>query len=453
MRRMLSVGVAWISACGFPRPADVPDEVATTGTPCTQTVCAAGQLAVCSASGFVDQLAPCALGCSADTTRCADVSPSNGLAGALDQARGLADVALQSGSSINTDTGVVVSGGTSLPVATSVVAQPGGPMLRVLIARGFDIQDTAVSGTLPLAIVASNDVVVRGTLDAAARGSTFGSGGTVCGAGAGRGGRTEGTYILPPANQTGGYPPHLWASNGFGGGGFGTAGGVGGSSTTAVLSGIAPGAPGIVNGTAALVPLRGGCEGGAYYEISGRAPGGAGGGAVQLVAGRSVHLVRAGAVVARINVGGGRGLAGVLGVQDINGPDPVWGPTGGGSGGGVLLEAPAVVIDDGVALLAGGGGGGGWGACAVAPDGRDEDPVTGVGTGGSCPATVFPRASGGDGATTADGSPGENDSAGAGGGGGGGLGRIRINTADGQYATGPTTLVRGAVTTGLVGRR
>lgn len=317
-------------------------------------------------------------------------------------------------------------------------------MLRVLLARAWTIQDTQIRGSLPVAFVASGEIVVKGLVDASARGSVFGSGALPCGV-AGGGGSTGGVFFLPPSNASGGYPPHLWGSNGFGGGGFGTAGGSGGATSVTVMSGVMVGAAGVVNGNPALVPLRGGCEGGAYAATQW----GAGGGAMQFVAGRAFHLDATGPSKGVLSVGGGHGIAGGLGVFDVLNHDPIWGPTGGGSGGGILIESPSVVIDNGSKVLAGGG----WGACATAPDGLDADASTAIARGGACSAPTFPRAAGGDGAIAGAGSPGEDDPNGASGGGGGGLGRIRINTADGQYSAGPGTVVRGEVAAGLIGRR
>jgi hypothetical protein len=203
-----------------------------------------------------------------------------------------------------------------------------------------------------------------------------------------------------------------------------------------------------------LVPLRGGCEGGdTSSQNPGAIGGGAGGGAIQLVSGRAVHLiVGPGSGKGVVHVGGGHGLAGFLGSETVLPTTSVYGPGGGGSGGGILLEAPIVVLDDGAALLAAGGGGGGYGACTPAPDGADASPDAVAATGGACPAAK-PAAAGGAGATTGDGVSGAGTDNGSAGGGGGGLGRIRINTADGQYSAGTNSLVRGIATTGTVGRR
>jgi hypothetical protein len=154
-----------------------------------------------------------------------------------------------------------------------------------------------------------------------------------------------------------------------------------------------------------------------------------------------------------VHVGGGGGIAGVLGRTDDTDPTPVWGPGGGGSGGGILIEAPSIILDEGTALLAGGGGGGGYGACSPGPDGLDAIPNSGTAPGGSCPTGIMPAAVGGSGATTGAGAAGQDRTIGAAGGGGGGLGRIRINTRDGQYAAGTTSLIHGVSTSGTAGRR
>jgi hypothetical protein len=394
---------------------------------------------------MVEHIEHCSLGCFSDGSRCGQLAPSNGLGLALDQSEQYGAVTLPAGSVIDTDTGAVAAAGTPIVVATVTIAQPGGPVLRVLLARSWSISDARIRGSLPLAIVASDEITVQGVVDVSADASQGGAGSLVCGSGAGGGGAAQGFFERPPASSSPGYPGFLWASNGFGGGGFGTTGGAGGTVNASLLVGTA----GQENGNVELVPLRGGCEGG------GDSPPhrGAGGGAIQLVAGRIVHVVAGGGATGIVHVGGGGGLAGVLGRVDETDTAPVWGPEGGGSGGGILIEAPNVVFDDGIALLAAGGAAGGYGACGAVVNGSDAAPNAAVPAGGRCPAGTTPTAAGGDGATNGTGGSGQATSVGSAGGGGGGLGRIRINTGDGQYSAGASALLRGVVTTGVVGRR
>ena len=411
---------------------------------CTATTCASDMLTVCAA-GVVDHTESCALGCFSDQSRCNNVTPSNGLAAAFDQAAQQPAVTLPAGSVINSDTGGVMSAGTPIAVTSTTVTQSGGPTVRVLLAKSWTINGVRISGSLPVAFVATDDIKVQGAIDASADGATGGPGAQVCGAAAGGGGPAQGFFQRPPAGNSGGYPAFIWSSNGLGGGGFGTAGGAGG----VVNNGLQIGTPGAVNGTAELVPLRGGCEGGA--DIA--AHQGSGGGAVQLVSGKSVHLVAGVAANGTIHVGGGGGVAGALGRNASTDTNPVWGPGGGGSGGGILIEAPSVTLDAGAALLAGGGGAGGWGACTPGPDGGDAPPIATAAAGGVCPVGVTPASIGGGGAVTAAGTTGGNNNNGSAGSGGGGIGRIRINTATGQYTANADAVLLGVVTAGMVGRR
>jgi len=353
---------------------------------------------------------------------------------------------LPSGSVIDTDTGTVASAGTPIAVATATVAQPGGPMLRVLLARSWTIYDVRIRGALPVAFVASDDITVRGVIDASADAAVSGPGALECGSAAGGGGPAQGFNQRVSPGASPGYPPYLWSSGGFGGGGFGTAGGAGGI----VLAGLQVGSAGQVNGSDELTPLRGGCEGGgATSQVRG-----SGGGAVQLVSSRTVHFIATVAGKGEVHVGGGGGVAGALGRSSDTDPTPVWGPGGGGSGGGILIEAPNVVFDDDTALVAAGGAGGGYGACNPPAAGSDAAPDATTPVGVSCPAATHPIGVGGDGATTGSGAPGlDNTAGGSAGSGGGGLGRIRINTKDGGYSAGASAVVRGAVTAGVVGRR
>ena len=67
---------------------------------------------------------------------------------------GLAAVTLAAGTTIDTDSGVVRSGGQVVAVATETVPQTGGATIRVFSARTLVINDTIVTGSLPVAFVA-----------------------------------------------------------------------------------------------------------------------------------------------------------------------------------------------------------------------------------------------------------------------------------------------------------
>jgi len=412
---------------------------------CTQTTCTNNVLEVCGSNGVVTSTEQCPLGCYTDNMRCNGILPSNGLTANVDQAATQGDVALPDGTTINTDTGTVNGPTGAIAVASATVSQNGGPTLRVLIGKTWTIGDVRVSGSMPLAIVSAGDITINGVLDLSADASSGGPGAQACGGGAAGGAPASGFFSNVPAGNSGGYPQYLWNIGGGGGGGFGTGGGNGGNAGT----GSTGGAGGGPNGTAPLVPLRGGCSG---YAATGSYLG-AGGGAVQLVSNKTIHLVDGGTKKGMIHVGGGAAHAGDLGKASLNDTTAVYGPGGGGSGGGILIEAGKVILDANTALLAAGAGAGGYGACTNPPNGMDSPASAATATGGACPAGTTPTASGGDGATTANGGGGANSTTGSAGGGGGGLGRIRINTADAQYSSQSTSLVRGAVTTGMAPTR
>jgi hypothetical protein len=442
-------------------PADVPGGDAATGRDdaansavdagvdaktCSQTTCRGGVLEVCGAANLVEHTEQCALGCFFDETRCNQLVASNGLDTALDQAVRQGPITLPAGTVVNTDTGRVFSSdGSPVAAATTTVEQPGGATLRVMLAQSWVINDIRIRGTLPIAFVSSNVLTVQGAMDASADHDTNGPGALVCGSTGGGGAPASDAHFerVPPENS-GGYPAFLWITNGFGGGGFGTAGGPGGEAYPALT-----GAAGAANGNAELVPLRGGCEGGGDVPQHR----GAGGGVIQLVSGRAVHLVVLGVSKGVVHVGGGRGVAGTLGHAPSGDTSPLYAAGGGGSGGGLLIEAPSVILDDGTALLAAGGGGGGYGACNPGPDGVDAPPNGAIPSGGDCPPGTTPSAAGGAGAITGAGTAGETVTAGAAGSGGGGLGRIRINTADGQYIASTSSLIRGVTTSGTLAHR
>lgn len=413
---------------------------------CTATTCTNDVLEVCGPDGMVESTETCALGCSTEVVRCNLVMPSNELASHLDEAPQQADVTLPDGSTINTDTGTVSSPNGAIAVSAATVTQSGAPTLRVLIAKSWTVDNVHVIGSLPLALVASGEITVRGVLDASADTYTRGAGALTCTSTTGSGGAPGSGYLdRPRLGNSGGYPDYIWNINGSGGGGFGTAGGNGGVESTNTSVGTG----GLANGNVTLVPLRGGCQG---YGASGTYLGG-GGGAIQLVSNTKVHLADTGNRKGIVHVGGGGGHAGVLGKGENDTTTPMYGSGGGGSGGGILIEAPSVVIDDGTALLAVGGGGGGYGACVNLPNGMDAPAGIGTPSGGACPGGTTPASTGGNGATTGAGGVGGDTTQGSAGSGGGGLGRIRVNTADGQYTSGVGSVVRGAMTTGTVGTR
>lgn len=396
--------------------------------------CSGDELTTCNADGKGETVQSCALGCGSD--RCLTFDPSNGLSTALLASATEPDRTLPDGAVIDTTSGMVTGVAGTIPSVT--VAQTGGADIRVFTARSWTISNVRVVGSLPVAFVADDEIRVTGTLDASADGPTSGPGASACSDGGNGTAPGAGLFASAPGGNSGGYPPYLFTINGAGGGGFGTAGGDGG----VVNSAVAAGAGGPPNGPASLSPLRGGCGG--YGEIESQK--GAGGGAIQLVANRRVHLSNGGG----IHVGGGGGKAGSLGVASLPPQTAVYGPGGGGSGGGILIEAPSVELDDGALVLAAGGGGGGYGACANSPNGQDAQASAATPSGGRCPVGTTPASGGGAGSVSGSGGKGDDTTKGSAGGGGGGLGRIRVNSADGEYMAGANVVLRGALTTGTL---
>jgi hypothetical protein len=201
-------------------------------------------------------------------------------------------------------------------------------------------------------------------------------------------------------------------NGGAGGAGFGSAGGAGAKS----LGGTAAGAGGAVNGEPLLVPLRGGCSGGAGGGNT--RPNAMGGGALQISVGGVLT------VAAAVNAPGNPGFGGFGAAVVVNGGN------GGASGGAILLEATSLIMTSAAAVTANGGSGG------ESSDVAGNSGLTGVeGTmttlpapGGATASRIGVGAGGTGGAATAtDGGVGAANS----GGGGGGVGRIRINTSVG----------------------
>ena len=263
------------------------------------------------------------------------------------------------------------------------VVQSDGSRLAVFAARNVRIEAgvwVRVHGTMPVALVALETMVIAGTLDAGADGGRSYAGGF------------EGPAITDTSSDGNG-PGGGFAGAGEHSGGGGSHCGTGGT------DGNGEGVGGRTYGNDILSPLIGGSSGGGVFA-------GAGGGAVELVAGESVHIVALGAVT----TGGGGGD---------------WG--GAGSGGAVLIEAPEVIVDGVVA--ANGGGGGSIGQ--VGENAKESDsPAAGASN------DSYPGDEGGNGSAGAaiDGGDGRCSAIPCHipGTGGGGAGWIRVNTASGD---------------------
>jgi cysteine-rich repeat protein len=255
-----------------------------------------------------------------------------------------------------------------------------------------------LTGARPVLFLVYGDATIAGEINASARGHTPGPGGSsVCGDGTGDFGKT-----------------HMGKGGGGGGGGFGDDGSDGGDGDGGTAS---LGTKGSEEGSADLVPLRGGCSGGDGGVAADT--GGGGGGAFQLSAAGIVEI--SGTLAA----GGGGGLTGTVDKS---------GGGGGGSGGGILVEGNVFNCAS-CAIVANGGGGGGGRCDGAGPGGDGQD--------GDASVTAAPGPLGGDGSGTAgDGGNGgyEGETTGTvgtggpgdcgGGGGGGGVGRIKLIGAD-----------------------
>ncbi len=278
-----------------------------------------------------------------------------------------------------------------------VFVQDGGISTTVLPMSGFDLQAGSTLifyGTRPVILAVYGSANIGGVIDARSLdGGRIGPGGNWSGCGASNGG-------------------NALLSAGGGGAGFGTGGARGG--------GTGFGDAGIARSNPLLQPLTGGCLGGRGHDSSNRyeAPGGPGGGGVQISASGTLM------VTGTISASGAGGQGGYMGAMDHNGGG------GGGSGGAILLEALQLAVGGTAKLTCNGGAGGGGREDGLAIGGNGENGALGtaiisIGGQGGTPAA-------GDGGSGAAGTtlP-VNGVAGVGivgsGGGGAGLGVIRLN--------------------------
>ena len=282
----------------------------------------------------------------------------------------------------------------------AIVTQSDGSKVHMFVVKSLKVEPTGHLTVdrpgLPLVIVSLGDMTILGSIDVHAEGDRGVGGGATA---TQNGQKGVGPGGGPPATGVGA------ATKGAGAGG-GSYCGKGGRGAVEAMAPTQAGEPTASYGTPEIVPLVGGSTGG-----SGSFGAGAGGGAVQLVAGGQFSL---GAGV-YINVGGGGGQPAVSSNFGDN-------SSGGGSGGSILIEAKGVQISG--ILAANGGGGGGVSATGTngTPDAKPAPggAKTGDGAGGAGGAGASI-----DGATPASVDPGPV------GGGGGGVGRIRINSASG----------------------
>jgi len=275
--------------------------------------------------------------------------------------------------------------------AMALAQEGGGPELFVIQGARIEVSSTlTVIGTRPLVLVASDEIVIGGMLDASAKHATPGPGGAAPsdGPGAGPDGKSD-----DGSHDAGG------AGGSFGS--VGNHGGDGGPGSGTVVT-TAPAAAAIY-GDMMLSVLQGGSGGGdSSPACSGTAPhGGAGGGAIQLTAST---ITIGGTII----VGGG----GAEGVSNCAGNG--FGGGGGGSGGAVYVEA-ALLAGSGTIAANGGGGSGTGSSGGTGQPGEDAHADTTAAAGGT---GVF--GAGGAGAALAAAQAGQQGDNGGGGGGGGG---------------------------------
>jgi hypothetical protein len=314
--------------------------------------------------------------------------------------------------SFNTTTGVVTDLTTSMPVTVPNFAVPAplnGTAIRVFVANNVRITRASASSNEyagpAFVLLARGEIRIVGRLQVEPS-----AGGLVvagCNGGAGR------------------LRPNTCGSSGGGGGAFATNGSKGGDVASNSEAG---GAGGIAAGNDKLVPLRGGCDGGGVADDVGSVlfqRAGAGGGAVQLVSRE------------KILVEGDVSAVGGVGDADRYDQSELLVLAGGGAGGGILVEAPIVEFAANAQLLAfGGDGASACGTpgvnCSAAGKGAKVGTPATAGVDINCVSNGLPTASGA---------------------GGGGLGRVRVNTASGNYTKASSVIEQAVVTTGTIATR
>lgn len=293
---------------------------------------------------------------------------------------------------IDTTTVTVTSG--SLDGEYALEASADGKYV-VLVGTHVTITKLQVLGTRPLVVVALEDLVVDGNIQANAILDVAGPGGGSAlndgGPGAGRRATDAG------AGDEGA---------GGGGAGHGTPGASGGQGAAATVAGDGGAAYG------AGTQLFGGSVGGAGKANStspavGCSQGGGGGGAIQLTALGKVMLV--GPAVINVSGGGGRGSCNNSGGG------------GGGSGGTILVEAKNAIVLNGGTLFSAGGSGGSAGGGSGGNDGID--PTDPLGFAGGAPKAGSEGDGGNGGWEGGAPTPGGKGNK-RGGGGGGAVGRV-----------------------------
>ena len=351
------------------------------------TTCAGDQETTCNSDGKSTTTDTCALGCASTKDRCLSFTPLNGLGPALNAATTEPAIVITAGSTIDTDSGIILnSANAKINASTLVVTGPTD--IRVFLGGSFDIDDVVITGTKAVAFVSPGAVTIRGMIDASANKNVSGPGGSGTGC-VGETSTDPGVDILG------------------GGGGHATIGGAGGSIQIFTQSGD-PYVLTVAGGPARMgSALVGGCIGG-----GGTSAAGGGGGAIQFDSLSKIEFT-ATPKLGFIDVGGG-------GARDASGRH-----SGGGAGGQVVLEAPEIALG-GVTTNGGSGA-----TCGVDGNDATRDRAVAAGVGSTCGGHPTSYSGGGG---TIDQAPTKGNGQ-YGGGGGGAVGAMFVNTVDGTYST------------------
>jgi hypothetical protein len=362
-----------IAACGFPRPADVPEPISCTANEfigcdgnsaqtcnetgdgavkqecgvagcnadakrCNQCVpssdscgTASNEIDHCGADGLPAGQDTCALACVASPkAHCAYLEPRY-LPNVCDSPAAMPMLVISGNASIDTGLDTNCTGG--------VVHQDGAAdicVVRYDMIHVVQSKTLTVSGSRALALVADHALAIDGMLDVSAHGRTPGPGGS---------GMTSGDAVT--------------RTIGGGGAGFATGGAAGGSSTTDGGGGV--GGSKVTNPTLITV-LIGGTTPTRGLGFSPAA--GGGGGAATLIACRGEV-----SVTGTLSAGGGGGGGGSSG---LSAGDTYCG-AGGGAGGNVVLQGLSIRVTGQVYANGGGGGAGYPGSGPAAQSGIDGE--------------------------------------------------------------------------------
>jgi hypothetical protein len=314
--------------------------------------------------------------------------------------------------------------------SSQTLQQVDGTLVAVLSIGRLTVSAAArlsAIGPRPVLIASWSTITVDGMIDAGshlgvtsapahtAQTVQFGAGANQgCAAGVGQDG-LDATTTAGSGGGGGGGWQGAGGPGGRGGGASAVAGGPGGQ--LVALAGMRGGCPGGSSGAAGMVATPPALQGS-------RALGGAGGGAIRLVAHDSIDVH--GTISA--NGAGGAGAP----------TSSACGGGGGGAGGYIGFEAPTVSLA-GTITANGGGGGGGAGVSGAGNDGGDGIAGTAPAPGGGS-AGCGQAGGGGAAAASLDGAAAGNaDTCGGGGGGGGGASGFIVITSPG-YTPGGETL-------------